>query len=120
MVLSKPEERADWCLNHHLPKLVSWIDGWLAAEDHLPGLLFTTFDDIKMDEGAFFERLLNHWGIDPAALSHPHLDEATRRETANFRSGQTDEWVSALSDEQKARAGTAIPDGVKSRFGWID
>ncbi len=114
------EEKADWCVDNHLPKLVSWIDGWLAAEEHLPGLLFTTFEDMKADESGFFDRLLDHWGIEPAAFSHPHLDEATRRETANFRSGQTDEWVAAFSDDQKARASAIIPAAMKSRFSWID
>jgi len=114
------EEKADWCVDHHLPKLVTWVEGWLAAEEQLPGILFSSFEDMKADEGVFFDKLLVHWGIDPGGGSHPHLDETTRRETANFRSGQTDEWVSALSGEQKARASAAIPGTMKSRFGWID
>jgi hypothetical protein len=112
--LSLPE-RLDWGIDHWLPRLIEWTEGWVkASESDLP-VSFTRFEDMADDQDAFIEHVLDLAGIDPAAFAPPNI---SRNGAVHFRLGEKEEWRRSFSPAQIERANKMIPESLADRFGW--
>ena len=59
------EERLRWQIEHFMPKMVSWIEGWLALANSTEEMtfLFTDYAELKKDSRAYIEKLLAFYQI---------------------------------------------------------
>jgi hypothetical protein len=112
------ERQIDWQIDRHMPNYVAWIFGWLNVIDGgKVEALITTFDDLLADEEAFFDRILNYYGIPREKFTHPHL---AKDAAVNFRKGDPNEWREVFTAEQKRRCRAMIPDWMMARFCWAE
>jgi len=110
--------KIDWMIDHHLDRLVAWIEGWVALEAELADqLAFTQYERFVQDPNETFERILDHAGVPRARFSMPDLP---RTREVNFREGRAEAWRDAFSPEQQRRARARLPDALAARFGWPD
>lgn len=114
-------QRLDWGIDHWLPLLVDWVQGWLKAEAEGAAagtplrIGFTRFEEMATDREAFIARVLDFFDIPAARFFAPPLKA---EEIKHFRRGETDEWRRALTPAQIARANRQIPPAMAERFGW--
>ncbi|MBX3454267.1 glycosyltransferase [Ferrovibrio sp.] len=115
------EQRLDWGIDHWLPLLIEWVDGWLRAEAEAMangGTLrigFTRFEDMAADQEAFIGHALEFFGIPAERFIKPPLKA---EDVKHFRRGEVDEWRRVFSSEQAARATRLIPPAMAERFSW--
>lgn len=108
-----------WHLKHHLPQLVRWTGDWVQAaaqRDAGTEILFTRYEDFRQDDAAYFNRILDFYGISRGAFHD--VMPTVAKENLHFRKGEVDEWVRVFSDEQREMAERAIPPQLARRFGW--
>jgi hypothetical protein len=106
----------DWCLEHHFPQFLAWLDGWrTAAELGLARPLFTTFEEFIADRRGFFNSLLDQAGIPNAAFKDPELPAGAAH---LFRRGLVDEWRTIMDASQARKATDAVPTQLWSLFRW--
>ena len=106
----------DWCVDHYLPQVVAFMEGWQRIEsDTASGLqvLFTTFEDFRADPPAYFQGIL---AFHDTPLDS--FDTAAEAQDGHLRRGETDEWRSVFTAAQKKRANAAIGEDLLARFGW--
>jgi hypothetical protein len=113
-----PGQQIDWQIENWLPRIVSWIAGWMEAKSEplfKTEILFTTFEQLKEDQKRFFDRLLDFYGIERELFAYPALPKVGE---SNFRQGDVDEWRREMTPEQQSRLNALIPDQMLSFFGW--
>lgn len=106
----------DWCLEHYLPLLIQFLRGWraVAADPTQPvSVLFSSFEQFRIDPDAYFEQVLSFYDIDKAAYT-----AAAEAEVVHLRKGRVDEWRSVFSAAQQRRAWERIPADMAADFGW--
>jgi hypothetical protein len=113
------ERQLDWLIDNWLRWTIDWIEGWVQAEREpwfKTKLLFTTFEDMIADPKAFFDRILDFYGVERDLFVHPSKPE--HQGDRNFRLGEVDEWRRVLTPDQQKRASGLIPLSLYRRFGW--
>jgi hypothetical protein len=108
--------RLDWQITHFLPNVIHWTSSWLEyADRNADRILVSTYEEMLVDQPAFFRRLLSFFDI-----ASPELGDLSRfrSEAAHFRKGEIAEWQSVFNEEQKARSLAAIPEGLRNRMAW--
>jgi len=115
----------DWQIQHHLPLVIDWIEGWIRAEADpafTTRILFTRFEDFKRDKQAFFQRILSHYDIDAKWMDPVNdvLEQLThlKQRESNFRKGKIDEWRTVFSNAQAERASAMITPTITEQFGY--
>lgn len=108
--------RLQWCIEHHLPHFLHWIESWCVAIDRgRVRALLTTYEQFVSERSAFLERILAYAGIPRAQFVDP---QSAPGEQHLFRTGHIDEWRSVLDAATQQRMTAAIPRGLLDRFGW--
>ena len=106
----------DWCIEHYLPLLIDFVQGWVDVSDR-PGrpldILFLTFERFHGAPDTYIEEVLKFYEIAPRS----YRGEADA-EVVHMRKGQIDEWRQVLTPTQRARSWELIPDDLAERFGW--
>ena len=102
--------------------IVDWLDAselsWFKPE-----ILFTRYEDFVEDEEAFFDSILEFYGIDKSLWTFvpfapkPHENPMFEGEY-HFRNARTDEWRDVFTREQRDRANGMMPKRLLLRFGW--
>lgn len=111
-------QQLDWQIETHLVSLVSWLKDW---QSYLDGeaadiqVLVTRFEDLIVDERAYFARILKFYGIPEELFTHRPAEKTIIH---NYRAGQPDEWRRVFTGAQKKRCAEIIGDGLLERFGW--
>ncbi len=109
----------DWHIDNWLRWSIEWIEAWLRAPDQPwfnTQILYTRFEDMVLDQTAFFDRALDFFGIDHDRFKFPA--PPTCPGDRNFRLGRIDEWRDVLTPAQIKRASSMIPDELFERFSW--
>jgi Sulfotransferase domain len=109
--------QVDWNIEHFLPSVVAWTRSWLAAYDSRRyDMLLTTFSELARDELGYIHRILDFYAISRGLFRRPHI--AKTLQGSHFRAGLQDEWLTAFSADQAAKATAAIGQDLIERFGW--
>lgn len=106
----------DWCLDHYLPLLVGFIEGWhLLERDGHAGLCVRclTFETFVADRDDYLAKVLDFYGLAPNDMAL--VQQAA---TIHWRRGETDEWRSVFTAAQRRRAGDALPACLSEHYGW--
>jgi tetratricopeptide (TPR) repeat protein len=106
----------DWCIDHFLPQLLEFVDGWrkVAADDASPfQVRFLSFERFLDDPQGYFDETLAFLEIDPARFR-----AEAETESVHLRKGEKEEWRAVLSKDQKARAWKQIPAELAEEQGW--
>ena len=110
------EWRIDWNIQNFLPSVVAWTQDWVKLADRYPDrILLTEFADLRENELDFMTRLVSFGGYPEGCYKHPALDKTM---ALHFRNGHLDEWRTAFSADQLARADEHLPADLCARFGW--
>ena len=112
-------ERVDWAIDHHLPILVGWVDGWIKYSQkdvsEQPFLvLFTTYPELVNDETVLFAKICDFFDVPDGMFVSPNIDKT---EAVYFRKGQPGEWRKVFTAEQAQRATDACKF-MLGHFGW--
>ena len=105
----------DWCIDHYLPHLVAFIDGWVASRDRTDApvrIEILTFEAFVADPGAYLRRALAFWNVDAASF-----DVDAEAGDVHRRRGAVDEWRSVFSPAQADRATRAISPATAAVIG---
>lgn len=109
-------ETLDWCIEHYLPILVDFIEGWARLHDD-PGspveVDFLTFEQFRTDPESYFQRALDFYGVERSRF---HAE--AEAETVHLRKGALDEWREVFSGAQRQAAWAKIPGKLAERFEW--
>ena len=112
-------DKLDWVIDHHLPLLVAWVEGWVRCADDAASemeVLFTRYEDFRQDEGAFVRSVLRFHGIDEGAFSDTPV--SISKDKLHMRKGEAEEWREVFTADQQHRAGAMLTDELCARFGW--
>jgi len=110
------QQRLDWAVEHWLPLLVEWTQGWVDAAAQGPlKVKITRFEDMIVDENAFFDDLLNFFGVPQGRFMRPAI---ARDAATHFRKGEVNEWREVFTPAQAKAAKRHIPPDLAARFGW--
>ena len=96
----------DWCIDHYLPHLVAFIDGWTAVRDRADAPVrveIVTFEAFVADHAAYLRRALAFWDIDAGSF-----DLEAEAGDIHRRRGAVDEWRTVFSPAQVDRATRAL------------
>ena len=113
------EDKIGWHIEHYLPLIIDWIKGWIRTSENSGWgfrILFTRFQDLKLDHDNFFDTILRFYDLDPSQFDKPLLQP--QKGQMNFRKGMIDEWREVFTDEQIEKASYMIPMDLAERFGW--
>ncbi|MEZ5667274.1 MAG: hypothetical protein R3F55_07555 [Alphaproteobacteria bacterium] len=110
-------DRVDWAIEHWLPLLVEWTEGWLRVADRGGPLKvhIGRYEDMVADQDAFFAAMLDFHAVPRGRFVKPHIPLG---DAVHFRRGETDEWRRVMSPAQQAAAEARIPESVAARLGW--
>ncbi len=106
----------DWCIDHYLPLLVDFADGWRrVAESDATEIRVRclTFERFVASRRAYLADLLDFFGL--AIFDEAAIEQAM---TIHWRRGQVDEWRRALTTDQRRRANNLLPVHLGEQFGW--
>ena len=106
-------EISEWVISHYLPRLVTWIEGWVAAiDDGHPSILgWTTLDEIKCrGQDTVARQMLKSAGIEPLQ------NVTTDAQRTGLRLRGPEEIT--FSKEQYDRVLALIPHHLRERFDW--
>jgi hypothetical protein len=110
-----------WHIENYLPSEVDWIDGWTQVSESADWsdlrILLTRFEDFKVDQKKYFQKILDFYNIDKDAGRFVKK-EKPKEGQMHFRKGLTNEWQSVFSKEQIQRANEIVPRRLIERFGW--
>jgi hypothetical protein len=110
-------DRINAAIELELPRTITWIEQWMAAESRL-GVEFTDFGDFVRDRKAFVDRLLDLYGGDTRYFNRDLAFHEPESTDFHRRRGEVDEWRRLLDAEQTRRVNELIPDAIWSKFGW--
>lgn len=107
-----------WQAENHLPRVIRWIERWLAIEaDSGNGLdvLVTEYGELVRDTEALLRKILDFYGI-----AEPGRAMATAPKPGRwkFRAGSTEDWRAQYRPETLAAATGLIPADWITRFDW--
>ena len=105
----------DWCIDHYLPHLVAFIDGWAAVRDQADAPVrveILTFEAFLADPAAYLRRALAFWGIDAGSF-----DVEAEAGDIHRRRGALDEWRTVFSPAQVDRATRALSPATAAIIG---
>lgn len=111
----------DWNIEHYLPEIVSWMQGWVNFYDQNMltqddfRILITTYDDFRKDERGFYRMILDFYGIPEKQFKYTKIKQDM---DLHFRRADQSEWETVFSDEQKQRISRMIPKDLLIRFKW--
>jgi hypothetical protein len=119
-------ERIGHHVDHMLPAVIQWVEGWLDASEaptFRPKILFTRYEDMVRDEVGFLNAILDFYEIERSQFTfvpfQPAMNEQADIEGEfHFRNARTDEWREAFTDEQIDTACGMMPQRLLERFGW--
>jgi hypothetical protein len=108
--------KIDWQLEYYLPQMVAWTMRWIEIADGktIP-ILITQQRDLQRDERAFFDQILDFYGLD-RDYDLPMLPRTLN--ATHFRLADPDEWRRTFTPDQIKRATATIPEMLRQRFGW--
>jgi len=123
------EARLKWQIEHVMPQMVAWIEGWVDIADKSEDVKFlvTDFAEMARDNRAFIEKLLKFYEV---PYQQDWVDIPRRAiGTSNIYSGIEPSPSSGeaavpaparapLSAEVSALANAGVPDRLIDRFGW--
>ena len=111
------ESQVDWHIDRHLVSLVIWLRQWLTASQSKssPRILWTTYEELVSSERALFDRILK---FNEIPLDRFDFRPPEKSMEVHYRSGQLEEWKSALSSEQKIRCADIIGQDLLVHFNW--
>jgi hypothetical protein len=114
------EQRLQWQIEHVMPRMVAWIDGWLALADHSSSVTFlvTDYAELARDSRAYVLKLLDFYEI-------PYQQDwvkIPRREVGHNNIFSLPQPGASLpepiSAEILACADAGTPARLIDRFGW--
>jgi hypothetical protein len=109
--------QVDWNIEHFLPSVVAWTRSWLTIYDSRRyDILLTSFSELARDEQAYIHKILEFYAIPPDLFHRPHVEKTLLH--SHFRAGLEDEWRTAFSPDQIARATAIVGHDLIERFGW--
>ncbi len=109
--------QVDWNIEHFLPRVVAWTRSWLAIYDSRRyDILLTSFSELARDELGYIHKILDFYAIPPDLFRPPHVERTLLH--SHFRAGLEDEWLTAFSPDQVAKATSIIGHDLIERFGW--
>jgi hypothetical protein len=112
------DQRLRWQIEHMMPRMVDWIDGWVNIADHSQNVKFlvTDFSELARDSQAFIEKLLKFYEV-PYQRDWLRIP---RREVGlnNIHSSTEPARRPSLSPEITALLNAGVPDHLIQRFGW--
>lgn len=107
----------DWNIEHFLPSVVAWTRSWLATCDaRRSDVLLTSFSELARDELGYIHKILDFYAIPRNLFRPPHIEKTVKG--SHFRAGLEDEWLTAFSPEQTAKATAMIGRDLIERLGW--
>lgn len=110
------EQQLDWHIETHLNSMSDWLRGWVT---HLKGnptnVLLTTYEQMREDEAAFFDRIIEFYEIPKKHFRHK---AAPKNMKNHYRKGLSDEWLHVFSDRQKARCDELLDATILDFFNW--
>jgi len=110
------DEVIDWCIDHYLPLLVDFAEGWRRiAGDETADIRVhcMTFERFVADRSGYLAELLDFYGL--ASFNDIAIEQAS---TIHWRRGRVDEWREVLNADQRRRACEALPAELGGHFGW--
>jgi hypothetical protein len=109
--------QVDWNIEHFLPNVVAWTRSWLATYDSRRyDILLTSFSELAHDELGYIHKILDFYAIPRRHFRRPHIEKTVQ--DSHFRAGLEDEWLTAFSADQTAKATALIGQDLIERFGW--
>ena len=107
----------DWNIEHFLPSVVAWTRSWLATCDaRRSDILLTSFSELAHDELGYIHKILDFYAIPRDLFRRPHIEKTLQG--SHFRAGLEDEWLTAFSPQQIAKATSMIGRDLIERLGW--
>ncbi|MFQ5783634.1 MAG: tetratricopeptide repeat protein [Alphaproteobacteria bacterium] len=109
-------DQLDWHIDNYLPLALRFIESWAEASERRPhglAVKLLAFETFKADPDAYFDALLDFYGIDRDLFRRD-----AEAEIVHLRKGAVDEWRQVFSPEQAARAWERIPPALARRFDW--
>jgi hypothetical protein len=111
------EWQIDWVIETQLPVYVQFMQGWLSAiGDGRVNALLTRYEDFIADRQAFFDKIVKFFRVSHMPFSDTNL--APSRDL-NLRSGNPNEWRSAMAPSQVEKINAGIPADWWERFSWV-
>lgn len=110
-------QQVDWTIDHFLANAVAWTRLWLAVYDsHQYDILLTSYSGLARDELGFINKILDFYEIPRSLFRKPQLEKTVL--TTHYRVGSENEWLTAFTAEQIAKATSMIGQDLIERFGW--
>ncbi|WP_040325597.1 sulfotransferase domain-containing protein [Aurantimonas manganoxydans] len=113
LALSKPEQMDHFIESFYRP-CIDWMVGWLDVIDRDPEfeVLLKTHDDLKGQETAYLQSILDFYEIDASSKL------VEKSEATHFRKGDSTSWKADVTEAQAKRLADMIPEVLRLRFGW--
>jgi len=109
------EEKINWQIEHYLPRLIEWIQGWIEVLDSKKiNILVTRFEDLKENPTDFFNKIFSFFNIE----DHNVALLGFKKGQYHQRNGEIDEWKNVMTKKQIDRMKQIIPLEILKRFGW--
>lgn len=111
------EDKLHYQIEHWLPTLVSFLDGWKSAK--IAGeleVLVTDFTQMKEQPEQFFDQIGRFFNMPLNGLTY--AKNADLSEKTHYRKGLTNEWESTFTSAQIDMASSLINPSLASMFGW--
>jgi LPS sulfotransferase NodH len=112
-------QRLEWHIDHVLPRLVAWIEGWLRVVDDPKQelkVVLSTFEELERDPAACIQRILERLDIPLHRISPERLPKLDRRH--NVRGDPTVDRKASYTPELWERATALVPAELRARFDW--
>ena len=111
------EDKVNFLIDGYYMDCVRFISGWLDYEKKFKRtkMLITQHEDLKQSEADLVSRVLNFYEIPCSIFETVQLK---RNMSTHYRKGETNEWASVMTVEQKQRVSDALPQSLKDRFKW--
>jgi hypothetical protein len=113
------EQQLDWHITHVLPRLVTWVEGWVRAKDDPSTRLkiaLSTLEELQSDQEKTLRRLLDEIGVsyqdDWLKLPGPKVG------AMNVRRDPSVDRKSKYTPAQWERASAMVPAALRQRFNW--
>jgi hypothetical protein len=113
-------QRLEWHVEHVLPRLVAWIEGWVRVHDD-PNqelkVVFSTFEELERDPVACIRGMLERLEIPPQSMHFQRLPKLNP-DLHNVRGDPAIDRKSFYTPELWERATAIVPAELRARFGW--
>jgi hypothetical protein len=112
------EQKIDLNIDTFYVECLQWLSKWLDGVGKFRNVefLITQHQELKDNEVAFFNKILDFYEIPRELFSHPHL--AKSMAGVNYRKGSNVEWLEVFTTKQRLRVNEMLPTELMRRFGW--